>query len=216
MKHQKKILIFDFDGTIADSFKIFLQTLNLVTNNKYNVSPSNIKALKKLSAPEIIKKLNIKRWKLPFLVLRGRKQLSKKIDLVKPFNGMEQTIASLHNKGYPMYILSSNDAKAITKFLQKYNMLEYFTNVYGNAGLLSKAKAINKLIKKEHLLKENCIYIGDEMRDIDASNKANVTIISVDWGFSDGDALRSINDGNVVSSQNELIKKITQISANTQ
>ena len=216
MKHQKKVLIFDFDGTIADSFKIFLQTLNLITDSKYDVSKSSITALKKMTMPQIIKKLNIKRWKLPFLVLKGRKQLSKKIEFVKPFNSMEQTISTLHDNGYIMYILSSNDATAINKFLQKHQMAKYFCNVYGNAGLLSKAKAINKLIKKEHLVKSNCIYIGDEMRDVEASNKAGIDVISVDWGFSDGDALRSINK-NVVSSQKELISLlIPKKSVNSQ
>ena len=48
---------------------------------------------------------------------------------------------------------------------------------------------IIKIIKKENALKDKCIYIGDETRDIEAARKAGVKVAAVSWGLNSREAL---------------------------
>lgn len=83
-----KYVVFDFDGTLADTedivFTIYLDLADKFKLKK--VSKDELYKLKKLSAFEAIDHLDIKKWDLPGLLRRGRKVLHgmiENIDLCK-------------------------------------------------------------------------------------------------------------------------------------
>lgn len=88
-----------------------------------------------------------------------------------------------------MYILSTNSPSNINEFLHNNNLGKYFHNVYGDVGLRGKASAIRKILKREGLHPADCVYIGDEVRDVAAAKKARVRSIAVGWGFNYPEAL---------------------------
>ncbi|MCY7392272.1 MAG: HAD hydrolase-like protein, partial [Leptolyngbyaceae cyanobacterium CAN_BIN12] len=76
-----KVIIFDFDGTIADSFEAVWNISNkLAAEFGYPVTQAgDITQLKNLSSKEIIKQSQLSPLKIPFLVRRLRKELSREI-----------------------------------------------------------------------------------------------------------------------------------------
>lgn len=97
---------------------------------------------------------------------------------------MPETIKQLHSDGYKIFILSSNSVEAIRDVLKKYDLDEYVMRIYSGATLFGKAKRLNSFFKKEHLSKEQCVYIGDEVRDIEATKQVGLKCIAVEWGYS--------------------------------
>lgn len=62
----KKVLLFDFDGTIADSFESFLGIVHSIAK-KYNLpvlTPSQLEKLRSEDAQAIVKRLHIPFYKL--------------------------------------------------------------------------------------------------------------------------------------------------------
>ena len=53
-------------------------------------------------------------------------------------------------------------------------------------------------------LKSEIIYIGDELRDIEACRAVNVPIISVSWGFNSTEILEKNNPGMVAANTEEV------------
>jgi len=71
-----KLVIFDFDGTLVDSFPWFVQVLNDVAD-RYRfrrVDPHQAEALRGQSAREMIRYLGIPAWKMPLIARHMRKR----------------------------------------------------------------------------------------------------------------------------------------------
>ncbi len=203
-----KNIIFDFDGTIADSFAVFVDALRVVSKNKKNFSDVEIESLRKLSTREIIQALAIKKWQLPILLFKGKREISNNFQNVIPFTGIESVIFQL-STDHQLYILSTNSQQTIDTFLKKHQINQYFCKVVGDVGLLGKAKSIKKLCKSENLDVKESIYLGDETRDIEAAKKANITICSVGWGYADPNTLKKYKPDYFIDSPAQLLKVIS-------
>jgi phosphoglycolate phosphatase len=204
-----KTVIFDFDGTIADTESLILEAYKEVSKwlKTPEVTPELSKRLKKMTAGQILKEFKPK-WKLPLLIFAVRSILHKQTSKIKYFEGMEQVLKTL-KKNYRLGILSSNSARLIQRFL-KANGIEYFDFVVGERNLLGKGKRLLKLINKYNLDKHQTIYIGDELKDIAAAKTANIKVISVSWGLNDPKTLKEKNPEFFVQTPTELLNKINQ------
>ena len=54
---------------------------------------------------------------------------------------------------------------------------------------LSKTSRLKKVIRRSGLKKREAMYIGDEIRDLEAAQKANVTFGAVSWGYNKAESL---------------------------
>jgi phosphoglycolate phosphatase len=201
-----KALIFDFDGTIADSFETLLAIFEEVTKRPEKLTTNELKELRGKSLKEVIKYLKIKRWQIPRLILKAKSSVAVKIVDIKPFPDMPEMLRQLSKDGYKLYIMSTNSSANIDKFLKRNKLDDCFTKVYGDIGLRSKSSALKKLMKKEKLKPDGCTYIGDEVRDIEAAKNAGITSVGVAWGFNYPEALESAKPDAIAKIPQDLIK----------
>jgi phosphoglycolate phosphatase len=201
-----KTLIFDFDGTIADSFETLLAIFGEIHARPQKLSPQEVEDLRGQSLKQIIKYLKIKRWLLPRLILKAKKLLGIKMKDIHAFQYLPQVLRQLHREGHQMFILSTNSEQNIALFLKNNKLDSCFTTVYGDIGLRSKSSAIKKIIKKEKLKRADCVYIGDEVRDIQAARKAKVTSVGVTWGFNNSSAIKNAQPDILAQKPKDLLK----------
>jgi phosphoglycolate phosphatase len=177
-------LIFDFDGTIADSFELVLDLFYELTGTEH-FSEEKITEFKKTTLRHAVKMVHLSPRQIPFLLIRGRTQMGKRLNEVKPFPGIQSTLETLHREGHKLFIISSNSHHNVETFLMTHNLSEYFDGVYGGVGLLGKASALRKVMRQRKLDHTDTYYIGDESRDVIAAKRAHVKAISVAWGYND-------------------------------
>lgn len=199
-----KLVVFDFDGTIADSFGIILAAFEELVPQQRKISKHDIEVLRNKPYKDILKHFNISIMKVPGLVIKGRSMLNKSIDAVKPFAGIDNALRRLNDDGYRMAIISSNSPKNIQYFLDKHNLQDYFQKVQGNVGLLGKTKLITNLARKNGCAANEVVYVGDEPRDIDAAHKAGVHSVAVTWGFIGASVLETHNPSALVNNPVDL------------
>lgn len=111
-------VIFDFDGTIADTFLFYFDLLNELAD-KFNfkkINPEKIDYYRNLNLHEIIEKFEIPRFRLPFFVFEARKLLNKSIGQINPIKGIKDTIASLKANDIFLGIITSNSVKNVNFF----------------------------------------------------------------------------------------------------
>jgi len=200
----KGVLVFDFDGTLADSLDMITKIYNvLAKKHKYpSISPQKIEVLRGLSMVAIIAQLPISKIKLPFLYAEGKGEFKKNLENLKPFPGLSTVLSELSKK-YTLGIVTSNDSANVKKFLLNHKM-DYFDFIYSDKSLFGKGKILRRVLKKYNFSKKNVVYIGDEIRDIDAAREANLKIASVTWGFNSKDALSSNKPDFIVESPEQL------------
>ncbi|MEI6080460.1 MAG: HAD-IA family hydrolase [bacterium] len=181
---QKKIkaIVFDLDGTIADTFHIGIQAANALAG-KYKYQPiQDSPVIRDMSFKEFLSShLKLGKIRLILWAREIRRLISQRYDDVKIFPGIREMLKEL-NKEYKVGILTSNSTQNTLKILEGNDVGDLFSFMYTNCSAFGKYRHLRKLIKTEKLKREDIIYVGDEIRDIDSCRKAGVSIIAVTWG----------------------------------
>lgn len=185
------MIIFDFDGTLADSIGLGFDLVNSYAD-EFGFTQVSREIGMSLSALQIMKIAGIKFFQLPKLVLFFRKKLAENSDKIKILDGVIDLLTKLRDQGYKLGIITSNTAACVSHFLKRYNIEDYFTYIRTDVSLFGKAKALKQSRK---LLKKNFVYVGDEIRDVEACRKINIPVVSVPWGFNSAEVLEKVNPG---------------------
>ncbi|MEM9157836.1 MAG: HAD-IA family hydrolase [Verrucomicrobiota bacterium] len=186
-----KWVLFDFDGTLADSLPLFRDIVN-ESARKFRfreIKDEDIDELRTLGAAEAIPLLEIPRWKLPWIARFVRKEANKRMAEVRLFEGVGEMLRGLSGKGIKIGILTSNSEEAVRMALGS-ELVELVDDFECSVSLFGKAKRVRKFLRKEKLDKDEVVLLGDEIRDIHAGRKAGVRVGAVTWGFTVEKALR--------------------------
>jgi phosphoglycolate phosphatase len=185
MQNNSKLIIFDFDGTLADTLGALLKISNrLAPEFGYpQIGDEQLADLKYLSSWEIIKLSKVALWKLPFLLKRVKEEFPGEVRNVKLFPGVIELLNTLKIQGYRLGIVSSN-AEANIRSLLNQNQIEDLFDFVATASTFGKGKAIGRILRQYHCPKSDAIYIGDEIRDIQAARSIEIRIVAVGWGFN--------------------------------
>lgn len=181
-----KVAIFDFDGTLANSFPFMMSILDLLAD-KYHierVNPEDISELRKLPARQLIRHFNFPMWKLPFIGRHVNKLMAKNIHQISLFEGIDAVIKDLSELGITLVIVSSNSYENVVKVLgiENAGLISHFecgSSIFGKKG------RFKRVLKKFKVDPSEVISIGDEIRDLEASQKAQIPFGAVVWGFTD-------------------------------
>jgi phosphoglycolate phosphatase len=202
------VIIFDFDGTIANTLKLADQVyLELSTRYQLKAfTKAEIHELKHLSYKERLKMHHISVFKLPRMIRRTRKIVSKIILNAGPFPEIKALIESLIDEGYIISIVSSNSKKNIESFLNHHNFPP-FQDILGNASFFGKDKLLKKLMKKYQGSK--FLYVGDETRDIISTKEVSCPMVAVTWGYDEAHMLEKAEPDYCVHDTKDLRHVIT-------
>lgn len=186
----KGTIIFDFDGTIADSFEVVLGIFYELTG-KERFSDAEIAEYRKLPLKKISKEVGVSFGQVPILLVKGRAMMVHRMRDVKPVPGMQDALKELQGMGWQLMVISSNSHQNVEEYLKVHKLEAYFDRVYGGVGLFGKSAALRKVIKQNKLDRNACYYVGDESRDIQAAHKTRIGCVAVSWGYNDVSLLRS-------------------------
>jgi phosphoglycolate phosphatase len=211
----KKVVIFDFDGTVADTLQTVVSVLNSLSRSfgyKF-IEQKDVEDLRNKNPEEILKFLEISYFKVPFIARKATHALSSTMSELKPMPHIEASLVYLKSKGYTLGIVTSNSVKNVQTFLQS-NDIAYFDFIY-SCGLFRKRSVLHKLAKQfKTESSQPLIYIGDETRDVDAAKHAGMKVIAVTWGLNARPLLEQHHPDAIVDTPQELITEIKHIEEN--
>ncbi len=201
-----KTLIFDFDGTIADVMKSHMFFVNELAKELQlpEFSESEIQVLRGKTLPQLMKEYSISWFKLPFLIKKAKELQAQTRDILVPVQGMVETLVELHKKGVKMGILTSNSKDTVEYFLDKFK-LAYFDFLISDSSIFGKDRKIKKLLNERNLMQEEVIYVGDEVRDVEACKKCGIPCVSVSWGLNSRELLVKNNPYKIIDKAEELL-----------
>ncbi|WP_041596398.1 HAD-IA family hydrolase [Halothece sp. PCC 7418] len=205
------VIIFDFDGTIADTKEAVIAIINRLAP-EFGFSPlseSEIARYENLTTREILKQSRVSWWKLPFLIQRVKQELKQEIPNIQPISGIEETLEALKSHQFQLGIITSNSEENAIQFLRQHGLLHYFNFVESSFHLLGKHKVIQRLLRQKKFSSQVAIYVGDETRDIEAARKSGVRMIAVSWGYNSATALHSCQPDLLIHNPSELSQVTT-------
>ncbi len=211
-RHAVKTIIFDFDGTIADSFAAIVQISNrLAAEFGYpEAGPEEVAQLKNLSSREIVRRSRVSPLKLPFLLRRLRGELRQEIGQLQPIAGMDTAIAHLYQQGYRLGIVTSNSKENVAAFLQAQALDHAFDFIGSGLALFGKGRILRRILKRYRLHPKEVLYVGDETRDIEAAHHTGIRVVAVGWGFNSTSALVAAQPDFLIQHPAELLNVVKE------
>ncbi len=198
-------LVFDFDGTLADSFAsavAIFQRIGPSLGLKPILDPESARSM---PTRQFLKQVGVNFWKLGRVVRAYQAAAADEAHKLKLFPEWPATLRSLHARGVKLGILSSNREETIRTCLRVNGVEELFAFVVGYPKLFGKAKALRRIVKGQGLERADLLYVGDETRDIEAAHKAKVRVAAVGWGFQRPHVLMEAKPTVFVESPGELL-----------
>jgi len=195
------VVIFDFDGVIADSLPVVDKAARAVFQRlKYSFPTIN--------RDDDLKNILTKEMKLnAFQQLRLIKAMRKEVAALKEdmqlFQGMRELFEELI-KDHQVMILSSNAFETIDALLRKHHFPEI--KIISDSSLFGKDKVLKRVLKNHNLSPNDVVYIGDEVRDVEACKKVGVPIFAVSWGYNSEKSLVKAGATQIIRSPEEIIR----------
>ncbi|WP_407122486.1 HAD family hydrolase [Bradyrhizobium sp. STM 3561] len=198
------LVIFDLDGTLADSFPWFLRTINDVADrfNFRRVTHEEIEELRHASSREILTRLEVPLWKLPAIARHARRLKAEAAGEISLFAGVETMLRTLADNGVQLALVTSDsEANAREKLGESAALFSHFDC---SASLFGKAAKFRRVIRRAGVEPGKVISIGDEVRDIEAARTVGIACGAVCWGYAAPAALRARGPDHMFERMNEI------------
>jgi phosphoglycolate phosphatase len=185
-----RLVIFDLDGTLSDSFPWFLTVVNSFADRHgfRRIESHEIETLRGKSSREIIASLQVPYWKLPAIGADMRRLKAQHMSEIPLFAGVPEMLRELSERGVALALVSSdNEANARAALGVHASLIRHYDC---GASLFGKASKYRRVMSEAGVSRRETLSIGDEVRDAEAARKAGIDFAAVSWGYARVDALR--------------------------
>lgn len=202
-----RLAIFDFDGTLADSFPFFLSVFDqLARTHGFNpVAAEDVPALRRYNARELMRHVGLPAWKLPMVAKDFIGQMRSNRHRVPLFEGMAEVLGEVKQKGVALAVVSSNSYDNVLHVL-KPEVARLVRHFECGVSIFGKRARLRKVLRESGVPREAAIYIGDQATDLDAARAEGIAFGAVAWGYGDFDALRALSPEEAFASVAQIRK----------
>lgn len=208
-------VIFDFDGTVADTGEGILKSLQYSFVAMGDPAP-DLRDLKKFIGPPVYYSYTtfygISEDRVDLYVKKYRERYSEKgIYESAVYDGVRELIISLKEKNIKVGIASSKPERliyAVADYLQITNLFDAIVGVKSdNSKHSSKAGLITQAMEDMGATDKNkVLMVGDRMFDIDGAHDAGVKCCGALWGFGDRPEFEGHNAEFIVDKPAEILQ----------
>ena len=213
----KKLVIFDFDGTLFDSiedvvicFNKALTQYNLPALTRDEYIPclgGDIDEIVSLVLGENSKSLNIESFKETYLNMYNSSEKENTL----PFANIKETLKKLQDKNILLAINSNRLTYSLNEFVGKYFGDIDFVGVEGHSypnPPKPDPYGVNKIIEKADVDIRDVVYVGDSSKDIETAKNAGIDCVLVSWGYGNQKDYENPYPSRVIDEVGELLQII--------
>jgi len=184
-----KLIIFDYDGVIVDSFSNVHKIYKIICRRLGKRCPSDINEFKKVYGHTSIEA----KENLGLSEEESRKAneiFKEEIIKTEPklFQGIGEVIKELDKK-YKLIVISSNYKEEVEMKLKQTGIFDYFDEIIGAenpSDRMPKCKAIKKAVADMNISNDEALMIGDRKIDFDEASEVgltNILLVEYGWGY---------------------------------
>jgi len=201
-----RLAIFDFDGTLADSFPFFISVFNQIADRHgfRHVGPDEAQALRHHDTRAIMRHVGMPAWKLPLASRSFIGLMRENAARIPLFEGIGDALHALDREGVRLAIVSSNSEQNVRTVLGPV-LSSLFGHYECGMSVFGKASRLRKVVKRAAVPEEHALYVGDQAMDADAARKAGIAFGAVSWGYAPIEALRRARPDREFGSPPELL-----------
>ena len=186
-----RLAIFDFDGTLADSFPFFLSVFNTIADRHAfrRIDVARAGELRHLGVLQVMDHVGMPAWKLPLASKTFMAMMQDSAHAISLFDGIADALRHLHDRGVLLTVVSSNSEHNVRAVLGP-GLAALVARFDCGMSVFGKASRIRAVLKACAVAPVDALYIGDQATDAEAARKAGVAFGAVHWGYATIAALR--------------------------
>lgn len=207
-----KLIIFDYDGTVVQTFDVFKKSLRALVKKLglKGFSEEDFEYMAKHTPktwlPMILSKFPPNKRPNPETILEifTRTYSETNLKSIKAVPGVYKVLEELRRKGYILVLTTGRVlvSKFVLNELKHLNLDKYFDMIY-IPNSPNKLKTVKEIMKKFNV--KNAVIIGDSVDDIRAGKVFNLKTIAVLYGFSSKDELVKYKPDYVVEEVEDIL-----------
>lgn len=185
-----RLAIFDFDGTLANTFPVFRDVFDLVIDRYALRRPeeADVHWLRAQPTADILRWLGVPMWQLPSIMRFARSRMQARAFEITLFPGIDALLHALVSADTRIAVVSSNAERTVRAVLGP-ALMSQVSAVRCGVGLFGKAARLRGVLRRTGIAASAAVFVGDEERDIAAAHDAGVRAIAVTWGYAAASAL---------------------------
>lgn len=193
-----KSILLDVDGTIIDTEYVMTRSLQktLLEELDREIQIEELKYILGIPGKEAIKKFTNNEEEMDYLLSKWGENVLLLAKHAQVFPHMEKVIQALHSKGIQLGIVTSKTREEMKNEFDKFNLNQYFDiQITASDTDLHKPfpNPISKAIEELGIKKEETIYIGDSIYDMQSANACGVSFGLAKWGAKDSDRFQTVD-----------------------
>jgi phosphoglycolate phosphatase len=206
------LVIFDFDGTLADTFPWFLSMFDELAERFQlpRVEKHELEELRRLDIQQILKMYNIPIWKVIQIGNHLKKLMTAQAEKISLVHGIQPVLDQLAELGVRLSVVSSNDEENIRKVLgpQNTGLFDFYEC---GVSMFGKKGKFQKVMKATGVHAHRTLCIGDELRDLQSAQQARIPFGAVDWGYTALERLLPHAPDEVFTHPEQILQAVTGI-----
>jgi len=202
-----KLIIFDFDGTLADTREYVMEVVRELQPKYHYVMPPPQAVHGKHIFSILREDLKLPLWRIPFFVNDVRKRIYVMCRNARLYPGIARALKRV-SADCQIGIVSSNDAQVVHAVLKRHHV-QCVSFVRGRAPLFGKHRILKLIMRSKRLSPDEVVYVGDEIRDVIAAKKARVRSAAVLWGYNSPASLKKEHPDLVCKLPTDFVSLLT-------
>lgn len=204
-----RLAIFDFDGTLADSFAWFIAANNEAAGRFgfRRIEPEDAERLRGMDAREVIRHVGLPMWKVPALTRHMRRRMTEDAGGISLFAGVDGMLEGLASRGVTLAIVTSNAEPNVRRVLGP-RLASLVRHYECGASLFGKRPKLRKVLLASGVPAAGAIAIGDEIRDLNAARAEGIPFGAVGWGFTRLESLAALSPDEVFTRVEEIVERV--------
>ena len=189
-----RLAIFDFDGTLADSFPFLLSVFNRIAD-EHGFRPidlAQVDSLRHYGTREMMRHVGMPAWKLPLAAASFKTLMRENVGRVALFPEVDTVLRELARGDIKLTIVSSNAEDNVRQVLGP-ELAALFSQYECGMSIFGKTARIRKVLKRAGVAPGAALYIGDQALDAAAARRAGVAFAAVHWGYAPIEVLRKVD-----------------------
>lgn len=202
-KHRFDAVVFDLDGTLADTFSTVLRLFNRVMLDRtgrqwrfeemlpYFGPTESVMFQRMFPAAEMHEPMIADYFRL------SREDGHE----IKPFDGIYELVSELKDSGVKLGVFSAANTEAARIRVGHAGLLDFFDEIIGGDSVTNSKPHPDGLL---HLMDRfevdpaATVYVGDMVADVQTGRAAGVTTVAVTWGADSRNRLSAVNPDHVI------------------
>jgi phosphoglycolate phosphatase len=204
-----RLAIFDFDGTLADSFSWFLGVVNVLADEHgfRRMEEHEVEALRGQGARQIVAHMRLPAWKMPRVARHMRQLMARDAGRITLFSGVDRLLRELAGHGVRLAIVTSNSIDNVRRILgpESAALIHHYEC---GASMFGKRSKLRAVLRHSGIPAAEALCIGDELRDLEAARAEGIAFGAVSWGYTHPQALQAHEPEEVFGSVEEIAEKL--------